>query len=55
MPDDAPVEWKPAPEEAAAPVAPVADAGLAERLEALEAEVAALRRELEVLRDSLGG
>jgi uncharacterized protein YceH (UPF0502 family) len=62
VPEDAPVEWKPDPvrEEASiAPVAPVAppvaDDGLAARVTALEADLAAVRTELEVLRDSLGG
>lgn len=63
VPDDAPVEWKPDPA-AAAPAsappaarteAPSAGGGLAERVSALEAELVALRTEVEVLRDSLGG
>ena len=67
IPDDAPLDWK--PETAARPAAaprpeappepsgdPLAGAdGLAERVNALEAEVGALREELEGLRDSLGG
>jgi hypothetical protein len=55
VPDDAPVEWKPDPasEPVGSPTTP--DAGLAGRVEALEAEVASLRQQLEVLRDSLGG
>ena len=58
VPEDAPVEWKPDPANevaSTAPVAPLADDGLAARVEALEADLAALRTELEVLRDSLGG
>jgi uncharacterized protein YceH (UPF0502 family) len=61
VPEDAPVEWKPDPASAAtatpvgAPGGPSADDGLAARVTALEAGVAALRTELEVLRDSLGG
>ncbi len=59
VPEDAPVEWKPDPGSevpSTAPVAPpVADDGLAARVAALEADLAALRTELEVLRDSLGG
>lgn len=63
VPDDAPVEWKPDPATAApasAPPAarteaPSAGGGLAERVSALEAELVALRTEVEVLRDSLGG
>lgn len=51
VPEDGPVVWKAEPESAPAPPA----VGLTERLVALEAEVAALRRDLEVLRDSLGG
>jgi uncharacterized protein YceH (UPF0502 family) len=67
IPDDAPLDWKPetaarpsAAPHAAEPPEPSADPGLetdalAERVNALEAEVAALRKELEGLRDSLGG
>jgi uncharacterized protein len=66
VPEDAPVEWKPDPASAAptatptavpvgAPNPPSADDGLAARVTALEADLAALRSELEVLRDSLGG
>jgi uncharacterized protein YceH (UPF0502 family) len=63
-PDEGTVVWKAEPGEPGAPaVAPdttsaTADDGaaaLTERLEALEAEVSTLRRDLEVLRDSLGG
>jgi uncharacterized protein YceH (UPF0502 family) len=61
VPEDAPVEWKPDPASAAA-IAPVGaasaagtDDALAARVTALEADLAALRTELEVLRDSLGG
>ncbi len=67
IPDDAPLGWKPEtaarpreiPDAGAAPEVPAdrvgRSDGLAERVEALEAEVAALRAELERLRDSLGG
>ncbi len=56
VPDDAPVEWKPAPVVGAAPEdAPNGGKGLAERVGVLESEVATLRNELEALRDSLGG
>jgi len=44
----------PAPAAAPAPAGEEASA-LTDRLEALEAEVATLRRDLEMLRDSLGG
>jgi uncharacterized protein len=63
VPDEGTVVWKPEPDATGAPAAaPTASAapddgaaGLTERLEALEAEVATLRRDLEMLRDSLGG
>jgi uncharacterized protein YceH (UPF0502 family) len=65
VPDEGTVVWKPDPDEVPAPGASPAaspaaraedaDAALTERLEALEAEVATLRRDLEMLRDSLGG
>lgn len=60
-PDEGTVVWKPEPGEPGPPVtAAVAatddgSAALTERLEALEAEVTTLRRDLEMLRDSLGG
>lgn len=58
VPDDAPIEWKPDPA-AMPPEAPSTgpgdDDGLDARVAALEGEVATLRRELEALRDSLGG
>jgi uncharacterized protein len=58
VPEDAPVEWKPDP--AATPPEPPSagpgdDDALEDRVVALETEVADLRRELEALRDSLGG
>jgi uncharacterized protein len=59
VPDDAPVQWKteadpqPPAEHRAAASAP--DDGLAERVAALEADLATLRAEVEALRDSLGG
>jgi uncharacterized protein len=68
VPEDAPVEWKPDPSAPAPVTAPLAtpapavatpvtapDGGLAERVAALESELATLRSELEALRDSLGG
>jgi hypothetical protein len=67
IPDDTPLERRPEPRPeppvraAPAPAAPPtpspvpAPDGLADRVEALEAEVAALRAELERLRSSLGG
>lgn len=66
IPDDAPLDWKPetlsrppaAPrteEPSAAPDEPAGGGGYSERISALEAEVAALRTELEGLRSSLGG
>jgi uncharacterized protein len=67
-PDEGTVVWNPEPGAAGAPAAtpapaptaapaPAGDgaADLTDRLEALEAEVATLRRDLEMLRDSLGG
>jgi uncharacterized protein YceH (UPF0502 family) len=63
-PDEGTVVWNPEPGAAGAPAAAPVPAPaaavdgastLTDRLEALEAEVAALRRDLEVLRDSLGG
>jgi uncharacterized protein YceH (UPF0502 family) len=55
-PDEGTVVWKPDPDAVAAPAPPDGGAaGLTQRLEALEAEVATLRRDLEMLRDSLGG
>jgi uncharacterized protein YceH (UPF0502 family) len=63
IPDDTPLERRPDPAARPAPASSPAPAarpvaatdGLADRVEALEAEVAALRAELERLRDSLGG
>lgn len=55
VPEDAPVQWKPAPDEAPVVEARGAPAGLEQRVGALESEVTALRRELEALRDNLGG
>ncbi len=59
-PDEGTVVWKPDPEAApaataAAPAGGGDDAAVIERLAGLEAEVATLRRDLEMLRDSLGG
>jgi uncharacterized protein YceH (UPF0502 family) len=58
-PDEGTVVWKPdpaaTPAVANAPGGGEGDAALVERLVALEAEVTRLRRDLEVLRDSLGG
>jgi uncharacterized protein YceH (UPF0502 family) len=55
VPDDAPVEWKPEPV-IEAPAEPATEShGLDQRVATLEDEVATLRRELEALRDSLGG
>ncbi|MGZ4799964.1 MAG: YceH family protein [Acidimicrobiia bacterium] len=55
VPDDAPVEWKPDPAAGESSETPLVAGGLAERVSALESELALLRRELEALRDSLGG
>jgi uncharacterized protein len=58
VPDDAPIAWKPDPAatvSSPAPTHPDTDDGLGERVAALEGDVATLRRELEALRDSLGG
>jgi uncharacterized protein YceH (UPF0502 family) len=58
VPDDAPIEWKPDPAATPPtprPTGPGDDGALGDRVAALEAEVATLHRELEALRDSLGG